>query len=241
MSVKCLNTPLSWLTLERYQSGELPLAEAALAEAHLLECPVCAECYKSLEVEVALPPLPAPKARVAEQRSTSRWPLPWAWLGLGLAAAAAVLFVLLPGRSVNPPNLAGYPPAKVSYKGGELSLSVVRERQGQIAHMPKSVQPGDRLKVELTCPAANALRWDVAVIDDSGVSYPLQANAKLQCGNRVALPGAFRLDGKGAAWICAMVAKELPPRETLTRLLNEHHPVDTVCHRLKVQADSPSP
>lgn len=237
MSTNCLSTPLSWLTLERYQLGELPREEATRAEAHLRDCRVCAECLRSLEQEVslpALPPLPGSQDSPQPAREPSRWTLPWPWLGVGLAGAAAVFLVtLLPARLGSPPSLIGYPASTVSYKGGELSLAIVRQRAGQITHMPRRVRSGDRLKVELTCPASETLRWDVAVIDADGVSFPLQADGIVQCGNRIPLPGAFAIDSTGEVWICAMVAKQLPSRKTLTEQLSDRQARDSVCHRLE--------
>ena len=45
-------------------------------------------------------------------------------------------------------------------------------------------------------PSARVVFWDVAVFDGATATFPLAPAAPITCGNRVPLPGAFRLDGE---------------------------------------------
>jgi hypothetical protein len=128
---------------------------------------------------------------------------------LGLAAAAAVfalVFALRPGER---PRGGG--PRVVAIKGGgDVTLEVVRERDGSVAWEPTSFAPGDRFKLLVTCPPPLQLHADVVVLQGDGAAYPGEP-AVVSCGNRVALPAAFRITGEGAATICVALDPAAPP------------------------------
>jgi len=186
----CIGEPISWLRLEQFAASAH--GDPAVA-AHVGACPACARCLAELEADVvALPPLHVP----APRRRWWRFGIP----ALTLAAAAAVVLVI--GRRDPAPreDLA-------RVKGvGEVILGVVRERDGAITEDARTFRPGDRWKLVVTCPLAAAAWIDVDVDGDR----PL-APARIACGNRVVVPGAFRLTGDRANRVCARISAEPPP------------------------------
>jgi hypothetical protein len=48
--------------------------------------------------------------------------------------------------------------------------------------------------------------WDVAVFDGGRASFPFAPAAPITCGNRVPLPGAFRLDGERPLQVCLLLS-----------------------------------
>lgn len=184
--IACIDTPISWPRLERYAAG---VADAQIT-AHLAACPACASCLDDIRRDVvALPPLVVP-----ERVRRSRW-----WLALPALAAAAVTLAVWPRD-----------PARedvVRVKGvGDVVLGVVRERDGTIRDDATTFLPGDRWKVVVTCPPA-ASAWVHVDVDGD---RPL-APARIACGNRVVVPGAFHLTGDLANRICLRVSAEAAP------------------------------
>jgi hypothetical protein len=217
----CTAQPLSWLKLEQYQLGELSADEKRRIEAHLNECEVCRASLDSIRADdPVLKPLPEVARKVP-------W-LRWATAGTALAAAAALFLVLLVAdwkRAV--PDIPG---SKIGFKGGELSISLVRERQGKILHDPEAFVPGDRFKVQVTCPPSEEIFWNVVVFQDDGSSFPYIPEETLKCGNRVPLPGAFTITGESAAVVCLVVSTQPLDRASLSL---EKLPPDTVCTILR--------
>ena len=218
----CTAQPLSWLKLEQYQLGELSADEQRRVEAHLNECEVCRASLDSIRRdETELKPLPDVTRKVP-------W-LRWATAGTALAAAAALLLVFFVADWKQ--AVPDIPPGKIITKGGdEISISLVRERQGKILHDPESFAPGDRFKVQVTCPPAEEMFWNVVVFQDDGSSFPYIPEESLRCGNRVPLPGAFSITGKSAAVVCLVVSTQPLDRASLSL---EKLPEDTVCTILR--------
>ena len=89
-------------------------------------------------------------------------------------------------------------------KGGAVALSLVRlDAQGRLLE-PVRFAPGDRFKLLVTCPPALQGPVRVLIFQAEAVYEPLPPQA-LRCGNRVALPGAFRLDGSRPVQVCAVL------------------------------------
>jgi len=217
----CTAQPISWLKLEQYQLGELSADEMRRVEAHLKECEVCRASLESIQRdEAVLKPLP---------EFTRRAPV-WRWVtaGTALAAAAALLLVLFVAdwkKAV--PDVPG---SKIGFKGGELAISLVRERQGAILHDPESFAPGDRFKLQVTCPPSEEIFFNVVVFQDDGSSFPYVPGEPLVCGNRVPLPGAFSITGKSTAVVCLVASTQPFDRASLS--LGDL-PDDTVCTILR--------
>ncbi len=189
---RCTAEPVSWLRLERYALGELAAAERASIEAHLTGCDACRACLSRVQEDAGLLPLPSRPAAAA----------PW-WRGLlplpalALAGAAAAALVMM--RPPTPRVAPGY----VGIKGdGELAVALVRERAGEVLEDPIGFAAGDRFKVLLTCPPGQRREVTVAVLQDGAVDFPL--GGAIECGSRVALPGAFRMTGGGEARVCVV-------------------------------------
>ena len=128
------------------------------------------------------------------------------------------------------------PPSKIAYKGGELTISLVRDRDGAIKHNPEVFISGDHFKVLVTCPPGEELYWDLVVIQNDEHYFPLGPAAVLNCGNRVGLPGAFTLSGPGDAIVCLLTAPQAPERTSISTDWLESVPADTVCRQLRSQA-----
>jgi hypothetical protein len=213
----CTTQPISWLKLEQYQLGELSKDEQRRVEAHLNECDACRASLDSIrQDETVLKSLPEVTRKAPVLR--------WVTAGTVLAAAAALILVLLVADWKKAVHEA--PPSKIGFKGGELSISLVRERQGAVIHDPETFAAGDRFKVQVTCPPAEAVYWNVVVFQDEGASFPYMAEGPLRCGNRVPLPGAFSITGDSAATVCLIVSIQPPDRASLS--LGDLPP-DTVC------------
>ena len=184
----CIDTPISWPRLERYATG----VDDAQIAAHLAACPACASCLDEIRRDVvALPPLVVP-----ERARRSRW---WFALPALAVAAAAVMLAVWPRDPVREDL--------VRVKGvGDVVLGVVRERDGAIRDDATTFLPADRWKVVVTCPPA-ASAW---VHVDVGGDHPL-APARIECGNRVVVPGAFHLTGDAPNRICLRVSAGAMP------------------------------
>lgn len=205
----CVGQPVSWLRLEGYALAELDPPTTAAVRAHLDDCAACRAALATVEADaVALPPLPVvvATARAGDRR---RWAL-GAGVGVALAAAAALLLWLrAPGRG-------GPPERRTRLKGaGVVSLTLVRERDGEVSFDPPDVDAGDRWKTQLTCARAGTVWADVVVYQPDGASFPLPAQA-ITCGNQVAVPGAFRVTDGGAT-ICVALGERAPDRRALAR------------------------
>lgn len=201
----CIGEPISWPRLEAYAlEGE---GDGAVRD-HLAACAACARCLDEIRGDVvALPPLEVP-ARPAPW--WARW-LRWLAPAAALAAATGVVLVFL--RSSGPGDEA---PARgredvARVKGvGEILLGVDRERDGAISRDARTYAPGDRWKVVVTCPPAASAWIEVAVYDAGLADHPLPP-ARIGCGNRVHVPGAFSITGDRPNRICVRVGAGAAP------------------------------
>jgi hypothetical protein len=205
----CVGEPVSWLDLELYALGELPdPAEERAVEQHLAGCEACQGCLETIQTDRReLPALPAVEPAPEHERESRPW---WRWLQWSLAPAMAVtaavlLVVLLP---VDP--ALDLPARRVAIKGGDLALTLVRRRGDATTDAPGTFGPGDRFKVEVTCPPGQALSWDVVVFQGGEAAFPFAAPAgPLPCGNREPVAGAFGLTGDKPAHVCLVVGAGL--------------------------------
>jgi hypothetical protein len=226
--MRCSHEPVSWLTLERYHLMDLGASETRRIADHLKDCPACAACYRAIETDTrALPPLP----EVALPRPWRLWPRSRMVLGLAaLLAALLVLALLFPEvleRRRTPPS------DRLVYKGGELALTVVRERQGAISENPDRYLEGDRFRLFVTVPGTDAVAYDVVVFQDGEVHFPYSAPELIGPGNRIPIPGAFRLTGNALTEICLFSGREIPSRVEIKAHHKEALPPDSVCHVLR--------
>lgn len=97
-------------------------------------------------------------------------------------------------------------------------LGLVRERAGAIREDATAFAAGDRWKVVVTCAPGRDTWVDVAVVEVGAtgktIDHPLAA-ARIACGNRVVVPGAFELTGKRANRVCVRVAADVAPARDL--------------------------
>jgi len=211
MSARCIGEPVSWLRLERYVLAELSGSEQAHVEAHLAACPACRACAEEARAPRRLPPLALPGGRSGRgpaegegpvrppRRVLSRPRAAWiAWGGTALAAAAALLLALWPSAGEE----RRFGPDTVRVRGGEVSLTLVRERDGAIAENPEAFRTDDRFKVLLTCPPGHPGPFAVWVVQGTDVALALRESRGARCGNRVPLPGAFRITDPVEATVC---------------------------------------
>ncbi|NVB85577.1 MAG: hypothetical protein HOV81_44850 [Kofleriaceae bacterium] len=197
-AAQCIGEPISWLRLERFA---LAGTDAQIRD-HVAACPACKQCLDDIQRDVvALPPLPA----IAPRRRWWTLALPIA----GALAAAAIALVIIRPRAPARENIA-------HVKGlGEVVVDVVRERGGTFREDVRTFAAGDRWKVVVTCALAKTAWLDVGVVEDGARSadYPL-APAQIACGNRVVIPGAFRLTGDKPNRVCVHVATAATARPT---------------------------
>lgn len=187
--------------LEAWYAGE---ADDEVAQ-HLPGCAVCQayvdELARSRTAFVAERNAEAAVRAARQQLETPRGqPRRWLrWIALPAAAALALLLLLWP-RGVAPPTDRT---DAIRLKGG-LGLAVVRlaadgrqsRHQGEVV-----VQPGDRLRVELTVPRSMVL--DVGLLDDQQGWIVLRRAERLEAGvHRLARP--LEVDARPtAAWLIA--------------------------------------
>jgi hypothetical protein len=215
---RCIGEPVSWLALERLRLGELPPDQRGAVERHLAACAACAACLAEIDRPLVLRPLPTttggPRGFWSHLRA--RWlgaRREWIWAPAGVALLL-VGFVLQRAR---PPSetadrmLAGV-------KGNGVALSLVRERDGAIDNDATRFASGDRWKALVTCPSARVVFWDVMVSDQSRPTFPLAPAAPITCGNRVPLPGAFRLDGRHPVMVCLFLSGDPVDRTRMSAL-----------------------
>jgi len=194
-AMTCIGAPISWLRLEQHA-----LAEEAETARHLDACAACRAAFATIEGERdrALPPLGDLALAAAARR---RRLLRTRWLAAGGALAAAAVVVLLVLRR-EPQDLPGI-------KGGDgLVLDLVRERSGEVVAGPVSFKDGDRFEVLVTCARRAEVTVDVTV-EQAGETFTPLAPARIRCGNRVALPGAFVLTGTAPVRVCARLAGDV--------------------------------
>ncbi len=200
-NLACIGEPISWLRLERYALGG---ASDATVREHVAACPACRHCLDEIQHDVvALQPLVVPAKR-------RRW---WelALPAFGAVAAAAILLLVLRPREPRDEAVA-------HIKGiGDVVVDVVRERDGTVRDDVRTFQAGDRWKVVVTCPPTHAVSLDVDV-REHGVDradHPL-APARIVCGNRVVVPGAFALTGANQHRVCVRIEAQATACLTLT-------------------------
>ena len=188
-AMTCIGEPISWLRLEQHA-----LAASDEVARHLAECGACRACFATIEADRgrALPPLgEVAMAAAAGRRRAVRT----RWLAAATVAVAAAV-VLLAVLRRDPESLPGI-------KGGDdLVLDLIRERSGEVAAGPVSFRDGDRFEVLVTCARRGEVAVDVTIEQAGEVFTPL-APARIRCGNRVPLPGAFSLTGSAPARVCA--------------------------------------
>jgi len=141
----------------------------------------------------------------------------------GLAAAAMALLVVL-----ERPADSRLPASRRRIKGGELALELIRESAGDQAADPARFRPGDRFQLRATCPPGADRFWDVVVFEGQTPSFPLRGGI-LECGNGVALPGAFRLTSHAPHDVCLMLSDTAVDRARALHLDKRALPPDSVC------------
>jgi hypothetical protein len=187
--------------LERYRLGELSGLERDAVATHLDACPVCAACLAEANRPIAMAPLPEPASLFSRMRhglvgQTSVG----AMLRIAFALAALVLLVLPGGKSKQGARFASR--TERGIKGGEVTVALVRERNGIVEHGATTFAPEDRWKVLVTCPMQQVLFWDLAIVEGERLTFPLLPSAPIACGNHVPLPGAFRLAADHVVEVC---------------------------------------
>lgn len=158
---------------------------------------------------------PRPPAAVVSHprfHARARWALP---LTLGVAAAAALALVLAQPEPVDEPVRgitrvvpSDLPTETVGASDAAAlrdvpSFVLMREREGTVVEDPHAFLVSDRFAVQLTCRPGQEGQQRVAVYQAGEWSLPL-TDEGARCGNRVRLPGAFRLTEASPADICVL-------------------------------------
>ena len=194
----CIGEPISWLRLEGFALGA-PDPEIA---SHIAACAACRGCLDHIRADVVALPALEPAVRPARRR----WWVAPAFAAVGTAALAAIAVIIVRDPAAGGPDEVDAPLGAVAVKGvGDITLELVRERAGEIRYDASRYARGDRWKVVVTC-APSATAWvEVSVSDGATIDHPI-APARLLCGNRIVVPGAFTITGIGANQVCVRVA-----------------------------------
>ena len=184
-----------WYELERELLGdrERVPAVAGVAEARRLlrsADPTVPDLPETLPEDsgLSLPPSPV------RSPNRARW---------GLLVLAVVLGLLV----------VRWPPGETRFKGGELVVTVDRDRAGVVTSDAATFQDGDRLQLRLTTPPGVhrvrvwVMQGGAVVLDDGPFT--------VRGGNRVPLPFSFAVDG-AAIELC--VSAESSAEVTCRRL-----------------------
>jgi len=200
---------ISWLMLERFWLGELGPAEKARVERALEQSDELRRCLERIRSDIGrpLPPLPATRAPVSKGRERWRWLKGWP---RRLAATAGVVAIV---GAWNIWNRAG--DRLHGTKGDAVVLELVRESGGLIAEDSTVFVEGDVFKVQVTCSRQGPISWQVSVFQGNDVFFPLSSAEQIHCGNRVVLPGAFRITGNAPVLVCLSLNDEIVSPERL--------------------------
>lgn len=211
--------PVSWLRLERYHLGELSPGDAARVEEALAVDPEARACLEQIRQPIALRPLPElPSRGAAVKVRRGRLSLgPFLSLAAVVTGVALLVWVRVTPRDVPPPS------RWTRVKGGDVALSLVREREGAIDTAPSTFVDADRFKVLVTCPPASDGSFDLVVFQDGAPSFPFATPTTLSCGNGVPLSGAFTLTGQSPATVCVVWSRDPGVRQSI-----EHGGLDVI-------------
>lgn len=219
-----MHHPISWLKLEQYHLGELPDGPAAAIEKHLTDCDECRSCMERIEAGRILKPLP-------DVEPVSIWDR--VRLPLGLVAATALILL---GLAIYPFVLHrgdGTLEEVVAIRGGESTLTVLRERKESVVENPATYQNGDRFSLRLTTSATTVM-WDVVVISDEEVYFPMKTPLTPAFHNQFPFPGAFRLSDTDAVTLCAFPSDGIDDREKIKAYGRHGLPEAAVCRTVRL-------
>jgi len=211
--MKCIDEPISFFRLERYNLGELSPEETSQIHDHLTRCEACKKELATIAEDDsrALPALPtgttittSTKTETTTATTTTTTTanvsfLRRAWPIAGALAIAAAMLVFL---SKPQPEVQG---DGVRVKGDGVSFGLVRDDETMFEEGGASYHDGDRFKVVITCSPGSRTRADVVVWENGEPSFPLSAD-DVACGNKVALPGAFRATGIMPMRVCLLTS-----------------------------------
>lgn len=173
-------------------------------------------------------------------QSRARWLLPVTLV----AAAAALALVFLqpepndPERGITRVVPSDVPPETVgatdaAAHADDPSLVLLREREGSVVEDPHSFLVDDRFAIQLTCRPGQEGQQRVAVYQAGEWSLPLDAEG-LRCGNRVRVPGAFRLTEASPADICVLWGETAQKAATASSELAEPSALrEATCRRIE--------
>ena len=220
-----LRHPISWLKLEQYHLGELSDTKAASVARHLSECDACRSCMDRIEAGRVLKPLPD----VAPSSFWERFRLP-----LEVAAAAAMLLLGVALHPMFARDGEERESGTVDIRGGESTLTVLRERNGSVVENPATYRDGDRFSLKLTT-SATAVMWDTVVISGDEIYFPMKAPLAPTFHNQFPFPGAFRLSDTEDVTLCAFPSKGQDERERIRASGRTGLPESAICRTVSAQ------
>jgi hypothetical protein len=208
----CIDTPISWFQLDRRATGELGPVEDKRIENHLQQCDACRAGWHEIQTATReLRPLPTPSSPSAS--FLERWKR-WLWPAVLVPALAAIVLFVVIGRQ-QPGEVDRFHGSDGLVKGGDTTLSLLREHEGDVATDPSVYVSGDRFRLLVSCASPTSSAWDVVAYQDGQAFFPFDPGQSIGCGNEVAIPGAFRVTGTSPVTICLLLGKPLPERSWL--------------------------
>ncbi len=205
---RCNGTPVSWLLLEQFNLGELSDDKTHDISLHLESCRSCQKSMDSVLNDFNnLKPLPL----YSKKESLLSFEFKYNRV-ISLAAIMLItlsLFIFTPRifklkrvqKSADTQFIL--PNASINYKGGELALSITRNRNGITSSNPSGFIDGDRFSVNITCPPGKR-SIDIVLFQGNNVYLPLKTEKPVECANNIPLPGGFILTGNQPVTICAI-------------------------------------
>ena len=205
---------VSWVQMELYHLGELPQKEAAHVAAYLNT--TSSPDFMDVYIRNDKRPMPPLQIDALLNSAPSFWSILKKPTMALAAAAVALLFVLfLPDAKQTERSRR---PATIRIKGGDLALSITRNREGLITEQPKTYKDGDLFKVRLTSSAIEPLFAELFVYQGDEIFFPYDDVIEIRSGNRISLPKAIELTGENAVQICVFISDSMPSRRTLRNM-----------------------
>ncbi len=225
--LSCIDTPISWFLLDKCLSGELEALEEKRVEHHLENCHACLASWDEVQTTTReLRPLVVPESESLAER-LRRWLWPAA---LVPALAMLVLFVVIGRQQTSELGTSQGQGGVV--KGGNSAFSLLREHHGDVTADPTVYMSGDRFRMLVSCAPPQSPAWDVVVYQDDEAYFPFAANQTIECGNEVAIPGAFRITGSSPVTVCLLMGESPPTRDWLATSSPEDLSDNVVCQQV---------
>ena len=225
------NFHVSWYALERLALGQLSPGQMEQLEA------VCRENHllKRRRGLISADTRPMPAFHPEQQRAVLRLKMPVLVMACAIAMLLVTIMTIILFRQQEYRPVVESNPAYNGSKGGSLSVSIVRMRDGILSHSPDSFTDADKFKFYVTSPGDGRLTEQVEVVVFQGkdIFFPYKKPIYLHPGNMNELPGSLQFSGNRKIQVCIFTGKHVSSRNRIRSEGMSSLPKQTVCATLK--------